>query len=680
MFTFLNGFLLPALAAASIPIILHFLSRKKARKLPFSSIKFLKIIENQRIKRVKLYQFLLIAARTLFIVFLVLAFTRPTINSFLGSDAANAQTTAVIILDDSYSMQAFASSQTYFDLARISLSQVLNVFDENDHVYVVSNEFRHPLRITPANRDDVFKRLSVGNNTLDFKNILNICDSIFRVDVNLNNELYLISDFRIPSQKNIDNIRFDEIRNFKAYKVSLEEQSNFHNRSIDSVVVKNQLVEINKPVTLNVFLSNHNPSTVSETNLSLFNGNERVAMNYVSLNPGQEMQVEIMYTPKSTGLHRLMLQIDEDDLSFDNRYYLTLFLKDEINALYISDNLSSGTQIALDVLASNSLFNIKKIRQSEWPGVDLNLFDLVIFNDPGNVNDGFVRKTNDFLLAEKSVIIVPGEKMSLEAYNQFFQNLSISLRFREKIAAVNDNFYSIENEKNANSVFSSLFRETSSTFSAPVLYRYFKQGDFQKALITLVNRDVMLSKTNHLFVFSNAFDAGWTNLEINGLFVPMLYRTFYLAVQNEAFESHLSHIGDMISFETKNTEINNTYTIVNPDNNIFSVIPEPRGNGLFFNGGIARQTGFYSLTHNNIILSTTAVNHAAGELEKPFLQDNDFPFVLTELEGRDFTESIIQARIGFELWLFFLILAFMMLLSEMLLIKKIEGTSFKIKI
>ncbi|MCB9057638.1 MAG: BatA domain-containing protein [Calditrichae bacterium] len=680
MFTFLNGFLLPALAAASIPIILHFLSRKKARKLPFSSIKFLKIIENQRIKRVKLYQFLLIAARTLFIVFLVMAFARPTMNSFLGSDAANAQTTAVILLDDSYSMQAFASSQTYFDISKTKLTQLLKVFDENDHVYILSNQFANPLRIRNENRDAFLKGLNVSNNTIDYERFFNICDSIFKADVSLNNELYLISDFRIPSISNPDKVNFNEFRNFKAYKVNLEEQSNFHNRSIDSVIVKNQLVEINKPVTLNVFLSNHNSESVSETNLSLFNNDERVAMNYISLDPGQEKQVELIYTPKTSGLHRLMLQIDEDDLSFDNRYYLTLFLKDEINALYVSNQFSAGTRTALDVLSSYSLFNIREIKQSEWPGVDLNSLDLVVFDDPENLNDGFVRKTNDFIQAGKSVIIVPGEKIALSGYNDFFSKLNISVRFQEKIDAKNDNFYSIENEKNANTVFSSLFRETSSTFLAPVLYSYYKQERYLDPLITLVNRDVMLTKTKNIYIFSNAFKSDWTNLEINGLFVPMLYRTFYLAAQNEVFESHSSHIGDLVSFEANNTEIDNIYNIINPDNDDFSVIPEPRSNSLFFNGGIAEQQGFYSLTSNNKIVSTLAVNHNAAELKQPFLNENDFPFLITSLDDVNFTEAIKQARIGFELWLFFLILAFLMLVSEMILIKKIEGTSFKIRI
>ena len=165
MISFLNGFLLPALFAAAIPIILHFLSKKKARKIPFSSLKFLKIIENQRIKRVKLFQFLLILVRTLFIVFLVLAFSRPTISTYRGG--SNAQTTALIILDDSYSMQSFAYSKTYFELAKENVQKLLPSFTQDDHVFLYTNSMEKPVPVTKDNVQQRLTEISAANNVFN---------------------------------------------------------------------------------------------------------------------------------------------------------------------------------------------------------------------------------------------------------------------------------------------------------------------------------------------------------------------------------------------------------------------------------------------------------------------------------------------------------------------------------
>ena len=65
MFSFLNSFILPALAAIAIPIIIHFFNRRKTKKIQFSSLRFLKMLENQRIRQVRLLQILLILIRTL---------------------------------------------------------------------------------------------------------------------------------------------------------------------------------------------------------------------------------------------------------------------------------------------------------------------------------------------------------------------------------------------------------------------------------------------------------------------------------------------------------------------------------------------------------------------------------------------------------------------------------------
>ena len=77
--TFLNSVMLFALLAASIPIIIHLITRRKAKTILFSSLRFLKILENEQIKRLKIKQILLLIIRILIILFIILAFARPTL-------------------------------------------------------------------------------------------------------------------------------------------------------------------------------------------------------------------------------------------------------------------------------------------------------------------------------------------------------------------------------------------------------------------------------------------------------------------------------------------------------------------------------------------------------------------------------------------------------------------------
>ena len=75
--TFLNPFVLFGLFAAAIPIIIHFLTRQKAKEIPFSSLRFLKLLENQQIRRLRWKQILLLIIRTMIILLSCLLLRDP---------------------------------------------------------------------------------------------------------------------------------------------------------------------------------------------------------------------------------------------------------------------------------------------------------------------------------------------------------------------------------------------------------------------------------------------------------------------------------------------------------------------------------------------------------------------------------------------------------------------------
>lgn len=103
--TFLNPFVLFGLAAASIPLILHLLNLRKLRTIEFSSLRFLKELQKTSMRRIRFRQILLLVLRTLLVIALVLAFSRPALRgSFAGLGGAEAASTMVVMLDDSPSM------------------------------------------------------------------------------------------------------------------------------------------------------------------------------------------------------------------------------------------------------------------------------------------------------------------------------------------------------------------------------------------------------------------------------------------------------------------------------------------------------------------------------------------------------------------------------------------------
>ena len=123
--TFLNPAVLFGLLAASIPVLIHLFNLRKLKKIEFSTLAFLKELQKNRIRKIKLKQWLLLALRVLIILLLVLAFARPTLEGVaIGGTTSAAKTTAVFILDDTFSMSVVDAKGSYLNQAKESVKEI----------------------------------------------------------------------------------------------------------------------------------------------------------------------------------------------------------------------------------------------------------------------------------------------------------------------------------------------------------------------------------------------------------------------------------------------------------------------------------------------------------------------------------------------------------------------------
>src|SRR5688572_32556117 len=106
---FLNPLYLFGLAAATIPIVIHLFTRKRPREVSFSSLEFLSEVNRSEIRRIRIKQWLLLLLRTLAVIALALAMSRPVVQAGAGS-RSGAATSVVALVDRSGSMAAATRS------------------------------------------------------------------------------------------------------------------------------------------------------------------------------------------------------------------------------------------------------------------------------------------------------------------------------------------------------------------------------------------------------------------------------------------------------------------------------------------------------------------------------------------------------------------------------------------
>ena len=85
--------LIYGLAAASAPLIIHLLNRRKFREVPWAAMRFLLAAVRKNSRRIQIEQWLLLAVRTLVIILVVTAMAKPFLESLGGIGAIAGQRT-----------------------------------------------------------------------------------------------------------------------------------------------------------------------------------------------------------------------------------------------------------------------------------------------------------------------------------------------------------------------------------------------------------------------------------------------------------------------------------------------------------------------------------------------------------------------------------------------------------
>src|ERR1700744_2591876 len=115
---FLNPLLLYGMAAIAAPIIIHMFMNRRIKQVVWAATRFLKTSIQKNQKRMNLEDILLLLMRCLLLILLALAMARPVFHrAATAAMPGRSSETAIIVIDNSYSMGESDGGPTRFDLA-----------------------------------------------------------------------------------------------------------------------------------------------------------------------------------------------------------------------------------------------------------------------------------------------------------------------------------------------------------------------------------------------------------------------------------------------------------------------------------------------------------------------------------------------------------------------------------
>jgi hypothetical protein len=683
--TFLNPAILFGMLAASIPIVLHFMNLRKLKKIEFSTLAFLKELQKTKIRKLKFKQWLLLLLRILIITFLVLAFARPTVkNISIGSSSA--KTTAVIIIDNTFSMSVVSSNGSYFNKAKQTAKSLLGNFQNGDEIAIIpvsdlSNDTHKPA----TNFSFVKKRIdeiqiSLASKTLNEAVIK--AGQILYESKNFNKEIYLLTDLqsgRISGDKNEIVDLSSLINGARFYLIDLHDKDAV-NLGVDDFYLNNQIFEKNKTINFSTVVHNYSNITVNNSVASLFINGKRSAQQSISIPANESTALNFETTLLDTGTIQASVEIEDDDINQDNKRFVSFYVPDNINLLILTNSRDDSKFVKL-ALANygNQSINISENTFEQIPSLNLSKFNAVF--TIGSGNGANYEKLFDYLESGNSLVIMPDSKSSLKSMRDFLKSINIpeptSFIGKQNDAGTAAQFGKMNLR---HPLFTDFFDDNSKVqIESPDIYYYMRMnpGTLGKIIIPMYDNSAFLSEfeigNSKVLVYNTCPVLSCTNFPMKSLFAPLMNKSLLYIISKTHGQQNI-YAGQDVTANIFNS-VNKQIKIINPNNTNDYVNTDSLINKKYLDYSKTDLTGVYRFYSGDKLMDFSSVNcdpkesvvsHYSGKDFQNYLDEIGFDGKLLSIKpGDNFYKTIYQSRFGTELWKYFLILALLLALIEM---------------
>lgn len=715
--TFLNPLYLIALAAAAIPIILHLLNLRKTRVIDFSTLSFLKELQRSKIRKLKLKQWLLLALRTLIIIFVVLAFTRPALRSGFGFlPGTTAKSSVVIVLDNSFSTLVSDEHGQVLKQAKQKANELVELMQAGDEaVLVLTTEAEAPKEFTVALnavRSEI-DDLQVSYAHGDYRQALTAASALLSESDNFNKELYIISDQQ-RSQFTIGDAAAQSLFDNTVRVFTLPLGSGDHaNTAIVETELLNAIFETGKPVDVRASVRNASESALTDAIVSVFLNGERVAQKSINVPPGGMQQVAFTVLPKEAGWIDGFVELEDDKLPEDNRRYFGFYIPETLNILLGPTGGQDASLLALalepdtddraagldSMTTAPKSFNVEAVGRSGLLSANLARYNVVVLLGAQNLSDAFQQRLVSWVRDGGSVLLFPDANGNIDAWaNSLLPRFDIPAAAGSTGALGNtSSFVTFGDVDFDHPLFANMFAkkengENPEIESPQMSYSVRLRGNenARQVISTRAGDGVLLDARvdkGRALVFAISTDLRWSDLPFKGVFVPLLNRSMYYLSARDDDAVHMT-VGSMAELTIPNTiPGEDLFELRGPEGTLQRIVPKTLPSGLVFPVEAPALPGVYALASGDDILRSIAVNTDPVESDLTRVDDQtriDFFSRLgidnaAEL-GRDIDvrQAVAQERYGVELWKYMLGLALLCALIEMLVARDVKRAAIEI--
>jgi hypothetical protein len=557
--SFLNPILLAGLAAIAIPIVIHLLNKRKVEHIPWAAMRFLRASIERNERRLRIEDLLLLILRCAMVALLALALARPAIRNAVGGMFGQSAETAVLIVDQSYSMSQTDGTRSRFDKAKAAAAQVMDTLPGGSSVAVwMSSDGVNELIPQPT-RDLNLARSTIQAATLcdratDVAPAIRSAIDLLRINPALRKEIYFVTDGQANGWKQMDVVHgmLDSSRQDISTNLIFVTSHEDQNLGVADLRQVSGLAAADQPLRFSVKVANYGTTEARDVRVTLKVDKDDTAdeTTIAIVPPNDSRSVSLFAKLHGEGYHTITASIPPDRLPADDNRTIVVRAIGKVKVLLVDGNPGFSPRESEGFFLRNvfgagdqSLVDARTISAAELGSTMLDDFDAVILADVFDFAPATLDSFAGYLQHGGGLMVFPGDHIQESFYNQQllgkYHFLPASFGAPQGQADAKDKLISLQN-KGFDHPISAIWNDpaagspssanffriaplaidpTGATESAGVPHVVMKFSDDSPAVVERAWGQ------GRVIQFASTASTRWNDLPVHpGVYVPLIYR------------------------------------------------------------------------------------------------------------------------------------------------------------
>jgi hypothetical protein len=437
LWPFAHPWMLLWVLSAVIPILIHFLSRRRYDEVPWAAMEFLLAAIRKHARRWRIEQLLLLVVRASILLLLALALADPVLSLFGAAPSLTGSTGnshLVLVLDASYSMDYRQADATNFDVAK-------GLADEMVRSSLQGDGFSLILMAAPPTvvvGDPVFDREDLADEIAELRRtdggadlpatlaeIERVIERAARREPRLQRRrICFLTDMGRATWGEVTGSATQAILARLADKSELQVvdvgQTGGQNVAVTRVVVADGAVTADRPTRIDLEVENFGNQDRTQHTVEVLVDGQRIAEEHLDIPAGGRSSAAVVHAFPLPGEHVVEVHSGEDRLEVDNHRWLSLEVRPALEVLCVEGRSGAAKNVVFALEPGlSSQARVRPSIQSEIALLeeDLHRYDCIFLCNVGRFGRDEALLLHRFLTQGGGIVMFLGDQVQATNYN-----------------------------------------------------------------------------------------------------------------------------------------------------------------------------------------------------------------------------------------------------------------------